>query len=100
MIKAMQTLAPHHFCPLTDPQPYQREQDERRRTRARVARSGCLEVISKVQRTTVRRSLHRMVRCLWRWRDFLEVLMIAIEQVLDIAPRAEHIDHCVWLQIV
>jgi hypothetical protein len=59
----MQTLAPDSFCPLTNPQPYQREQDERRRTRARVDRSGSVEIISKVERTAVRRSLHRLVRC-------------------------------------
>src|SRR5207249_7751586 len=41
---------------------HRREQDERRRTRARVARSGSVEVISKVERTAVRRSLHRLVR--------------------------------------
>ena len=39
-------------------------QDERRRTRARVARSESAEVISKVERTAVRRSLHRLVRSL------------------------------------
>src|SRR6266436_2057994 len=30
MIRAMQTLAPHHFCLLTNPQPYQRERDKPR----------------------------------------------------------------------
>ena len=35
---------------------------------ARVARSGSVEVISKVQRTAVRCSLHRLVR--WR-RDYI-----------------------------
>src|SRR5206468_10281187 len=34
--RAMQILAPDSFCPLTDPQPYQREQDERRRPRPRL----------------------------------------------------------------
>ena len=37
----------------------QRDQDERRRTRARVGRSENVEIISKVERTAVRRSLHR-----------------------------------------
>ena len=32
----------------------------------RVARSEKVEVISKVERTAVRRSLHRMVRCFVR----------------------------------
>src|SRR4051812_27958220 len=41
----------------------QREQNERRRTRARVARRNNVEEVTlKVERTTVRRSLHRMVR--------------------------------------
>jgi hypothetical protein len=38
----------------------QREQDERRRTRPRVARSENIEVILRVERTPVRRSLHRL----------------------------------------
>jgi hypothetical protein len=29
-MKAMQTLAPPQFCPLTNPQPYQRERDKPR----------------------------------------------------------------------
>src|SRR5437773_5129539 len=66
-MRAIQTLVPDSFCPLTNPQPYQREQDERRRARSRVARSGSVEVISKVERTAVRRSLHRMVRPKTRW---------------------------------
>src|SRR6266536_5044745 len=46
-------------------------QDERRQTRARVARSESAEVISKVERTAVRRSLHRLVRSLWvYWRPW------------------------------
>src|SRR5437763_9450580 len=47
LLRAMQALTPDSFCPLTDPQPYQREQAERRRTRARVARTESVEVISK-----------------------------------------------------
>jgi hypothetical protein len=39
-----------------------REQDERRRKRTRVARSENVGVISKVERTAVRRSLRRLVR--------------------------------------
>src|SRR5437773_9680117 len=53
-------------------------QDERRRTRARVARSESAEVISKVERTAVRRSLHRMVRSLWvYWRPWRNDLSAA-----------------------
>src|SRR3989440_10510758 len=58
-------------------------QDERRRTRARVARSESVEVISKVERTAVRRSLHRMVRSLWvYWRPWRNDLSAAPSQVL------------------
>jgi hypothetical protein len=45
----------------------QREQDERRRTRVCVARSEGVEVISKVERTAVRRSLHRVVGASFIW---------------------------------
>src|SRR5437867_13433925 len=30
LLRAMQTLTPDPFCPLTDPQPYQRERDKPR----------------------------------------------------------------------
>ena len=41
----MQTLAPDSFCPLTNPQPYQREKDELLRPGARIAPGESVEVI-------------------------------------------------------
>ena len=43
----MQTLAPDSFCPLTDPQPYQREQDQPPLARARGA-AGCEGVVMEI----------------------------------------------------
>src|SRR2546430_14388596 len=61
----------------------EREQDERRRTRARVARTESVEVISKVEGTTVPRSLHRMVRSLWVfWRPWCKDLSGTCLQIL------------------
>src|SRR5438093_2476981 len=37
LLRAMQTLTPDPFCPLTDPQPYQRDGGELRRPGARLA---------------------------------------------------------------
>jgi hypothetical protein len=44
----MQTLAPPLFCPLTNPQPYQREQDDRRPLRASMVRSECVLAMQSV----------------------------------------------------
>src|SRR5206468_7947592 len=68
-------------------------QDERRRTRARVARGGSVEIISKVERTAVRRSLHRLVR--WFTASYFAVpskLVVAValtssRPAIDARPR-------------
>ena len=59
---AMMSVARGVFWVISDSRIASNEtQDERRRTRARVARSESAEVISKVERTAVRRSLHRLI---------------------------------------
>jgi hypothetical protein len=46
-MKAIPTLAPDSFCHLTDRQPYQREQAELLRARARIAAGESVEVMEK-----------------------------------------------------
>src|SRR6266436_4544244 len=57
LLRAMQTLTPDSFCPLTNPQPYQREQAERPLTIASDASRFSVEVIeSKFSRRSAVRS--------------------------------------------
>ena len=62
MKRTMQTLPPDSFCPLTNPQPYQRDQDELRRAAPRIAAGKGKEVITQLVITPARRRLHRLVR--------------------------------------
>ena len=67
---------------------------------ARVARTGSLEVISKVERTAVRRSLHRMVRCgvaklSDAFKKSASLLRIGLSDLLAMAST----DHARWTEI-
>src|SRR5947207_15829333 len=64
----MQTLAPDSFCPLTNPQPYQRDQAELPRAEARIAANKVLKMDIKLDIGTVRGWLERLVRGK-RWRN-------------------------------
>jgi hypothetical protein len=44
-MRAIQTFVPDSFCPLTNPQPYQREQDELPRAGVRVAGEWRVELM-------------------------------------------------------
>src|SRR5213596_720477 len=58
LMRAIQTLVPDSFCPLTNPQPYQREQAERPPLKASVAEAETFLVILKCElhRAAVRSS--------------------------------------------
>ena len=58
----MQTLAPDSFCPLTDPQPYQREQAQPPLAGASFAAEFSFEVIKKLLIGTASGWLERLVR--------------------------------------
>src|SRR5437016_14541217 len=62
MIRAMQTLAPDFFCPLTNPQPYQRDGAQRPPTKPGCAASFNVEIVTwKFSR-----------RSAVRWSDWLD----------------------------
>ena len=57
----MQTLTPDSFCPLTDPQPYQRDRDERRPPTPRMARPEQVLATRNGGLKPGGRSLHRLI---------------------------------------
>src|SRR6266545_5399812 len=91
----MQTLAPNSFCPLTNPQPYQRERAEPPLARASVANTGNCLIKSSVRIATASGWLERLVRSFGRAqqqerRDICDHKKCGLHSNRDGCPK------CVW----